>query len=31
MKQMITELRQLPKPDFVEERDVEEIPERPGL
>jgi antitoxin VapB len=31
MKQMIAELRKLPKPPYVEVRDTEEIPERPGL
>jgi antitoxin VapB len=31
MKQMIAELRKLPKPSYVEIRDTEEIPERPGL
>jgi antitoxin VapB len=31
MKQMIEELRRLPKPPYVEVRDLEDIPERPGL
>ncbi len=31
MKQMIAEMRLLPKPSYVEVRDIEEIPERPGL
>jgi antitoxin VapB len=31
MKQMIAEMRKLPKPPYVEIRDTEEIPERPGL
>lgn len=31
VSEMIERLRALPKPPRVEERDVEEIPERPGL
>jgi antitoxin VapB len=31
MKQMIEELRKLPKPPYIEIRDTEEIPERTGL
>jgi antitoxin VapB len=31
MKQMIAELRKLPKPSYVEIRDTEEMPERPEL
>jgi antitoxin VapB len=29
--EMVAGLRQLPRPPYVEQRDTEEIPERPGL
>lgn len=31
LRELIDVLNQLPKPDYVEVRDTEEIPERPGL
>ena len=31
MAELIEHLRSLPKPSSVQERDVEELPERPGL
>lgn len=31
LRDLVQALNQLPKPDYVEIRDTEEIPERPGL
>ena len=31
LRDLVHALNQLPKPDYVEIRDTEEIPERPGL
>jgi len=31
LKEMVEKLRALPVPDEIEQRDTEEIPERPGL
>ena len=31
MAELVEHLRALPKPSSIEERDVEELPERPGL
>jgi len=31
ISEMLENLRRLPRPDYVEVRDMEEIPERPGL